>query len=146
MYDVLEINYPNGHMKIYLNGVFPKNKSMFIKFMRFIKILSIAEKQKAFKTLKVYFQNEIDSNENMFKKLGKVYFHYKGLYAETKNQVENHKYNNGVYIQDDDLKEMKIDLKLYQNIFQSYEKEGRRCKRKIDNFKYYLKVVNDNVL
>ena len=146
MCDVLEIDYPNGHMEIYLKGSFPKNKVMFIKFIKFTKILSIQERQKVFETLKVYFQNEIDNDEKTFKNIGKVYFHYKDLYAETKHQVENHKYNNGVYILDSDLKEMKINLKLYQNIFQSYEKEGKRYKRKIDNFKYYLKVVKSNVL
>lgn len=146
MRDVLEINYPNGHMKIYLKGSFPKNKVLFNKFIKFTKILSIQERQKVFETLKVYFQNEIDNDEKTFNNIGKVYFHYKDLYAETKHQVENHKYNNGVYIQDSDLKEMKIDMKIYKNIYKSYEKHAKGIKKKTDNFKYFLKVVNEDVL
>lgn len=144
MYDVLEINYPNGHMIIYLNGVFPRNKKQFNKFMKFIK--SLPDDKEIKQKLKVYFQKTIDFNNGEFKLYAKVYLHYKELAAETKNQIENKKYSNGVYIQKNDLKEMKIDARIYESIYKSYEKYARNIKKKTDNFEYFLKVVNEDVL
>lgn len=144
MCDVLEINYPNGHMVIYLKGVFPKNKKQFHKFMKFIR--SLPDYEEYLNVLKVYFQKIADENEEEFKLCGKVYFRYKQLYAETKNQVDNGKYSNSVYIEEKQLREMKDDIKIYRNIYQSYEKQGKSTKRKMENFKYFLKVVNEGVL
>ena len=56
------------------------------------------------------------------------------------------KYSNGVYIEEKQLREMKDDIKIYKNIYQSYEKQGKSTKRKMENFKYFLKVVNEDVL
>lgn len=142
--DILKINYPNGHIIIYLNGIFPKSKKQFNKFIKFVELLpeSADIKQK----LKVYFQKQINENESEFKLCAKVYFHYKELAAETKNQIKNRKYSNGVYIQENVLKEIKIDVKIYENIYKSYEKHARSIKRKTENFRYFLKVVNEDVL
>lgn len=142
--DILKINYPNGHMIIYLRGVFPKSKKQFNKFIKFIK--SLPENEDIKQKLKVYFQKQININEDEFILCAKVYFHYMQLYIETKNQIENKKYSNGVYIQNNDLKEMKIDMNIYKSIYKSYEKHAKGIKKKTDNFKYFLKVVNEDVL
>lgn len=135
----LHIEFGTGYIDIQ-DEFFPCGIQKFKKLLKII-ALDFQHEKELKENLKAYFQTKISDLVEFRKENSRKYCDLKQKEAETRDLINSQRHPNGLRVSDDELKQLKIDLKRYTAGWKKALSEARKNVRFKDQFEKYLKLL-----
>lgn len=138
-----EMNFktPHGHMRIFIDTMFPCDQVRFKKIIKLVKG-DFESSDQNLQLLHDYFTTQIDVCEFNRKEAVKRYFDKRQELADVERIIEDQKYPNGLPVRTklemDNLKERRKNVKA---AYMDAESDIRRSKTLKDKYERHLKVL-----